>query len=221
MEPPSLENKESALTRTVKGELSDVEKLRFDYAWKWFSFHAEQRTKMFNYMLLGLGIFATAVVSALNNGLVLEATVISVAAAVLGGAFILLDRRNKQLYVPAMDVLIQMEMAQLFRKGEEPKDLKDGFYWGISGRIRQEDQKTKNFFIHFFQGRHRILMPAVTLLFVVLFIIIATESFSQWHSKTKDQSLRCSMSVPAPKRDNPAQDKTEVAIGLVCTLSKL
>ena len=42
---------------------------RLDYAWKWFNFHAEQRTKMFNYMLVGLGILATAIATMVQKGL--------------------------------------------------------------------------------------------------------------------------------------------------------
>jgi hypothetical protein len=38
------------------GDVSDLVKLQFDYAWKWFSFHADQRVKMFNFMLVVFGI---------------------------------------------------------------------------------------------------------------------------------------------------------------------
>ncbi len=41
----------------------ELDKLRLDYAWKWFAFHADQRTKMFNYFILAIGIVATAVFS--------------------------------------------------------------------------------------------------------------------------------------------------------------
>lgn len=30
---------------------TDLEKMRFDYAWKWFNYHADQRMKMFNFIL--------------------------------------------------------------------------------------------------------------------------------------------------------------------------
>jgi ABC-type uncharacterized transport system permease subunit len=48
---------------------SDLHKMPFDYAWKWFAFHAEQRTKMFNFMLIVLGIFATAIAGTLDKQL--------------------------------------------------------------------------------------------------------------------------------------------------------
>src|SRR2546426_8592306 len=87
-------------------EPSELQEVRFDYAWKWFNFHADQRTKMFNFMLIGFGIFATAIVSAIEKKLLLDAMVLSGAAVLLAITFGLLDRRNRQLYVVAMDVLI-------------------------------------------------------------------------------------------------------------------
>lgn len=62
---------------------SELQKLRFDYAWKWFNFHAEQRTKMFNFMLIGLGIFASAIVAAIDKKLPLVAMVLSIAGVVV------------------------------------------------------------------------------------------------------------------------------------------
>lgn len=31
---------------------SDLVKMQFDYAWKWFDFHARQRTTMFNFTII-------------------------------------------------------------------------------------------------------------------------------------------------------------------------
>lgn len=93
---------------------TDLQKMRFDYAWKWFSFHAEQRTKMFNYMIIGLGVLAGAVVSAINDGLEREASIICLFAILLGAAFFLLDKRNRRLYSVAQDVLIDAERTYLF-----------------------------------------------------------------------------------------------------------
>jgi hypothetical protein len=44
-----------------------LQQLQFDYAWKWFSFHADQRIKMFNYMLVVFGVFIAGIVSALDK----------------------------------------------------------------------------------------------------------------------------------------------------------
>jgi hypothetical protein len=39
----------------------DLQKLRADYAWKWFDLHAKQRMTLFNYFLIIAGIFANAI----------------------------------------------------------------------------------------------------------------------------------------------------------------
>lgn len=45
---------------------TDLHKLQFEYAWKWFSFHADQRTKVFNFMLILVGILAAGTINALE-----------------------------------------------------------------------------------------------------------------------------------------------------------
>src|SRR6516225_3596434 len=116
-----------------------LELMRFDYAWKWFDFHAEQRTKMFNYMLIGMGIFATALVTAIDKRLLLEAAVLSSAAAVVALVFCLIDRRNRELYIAAMDVLIDAEKRVVF--GETTFKDRHGqeHTFGISRRIAVDD----------------------------------------------------------------------------------
>ncbi|HEY2560047.1 MAG TPA: hypothetical protein VGI48_10105 [Caldimonas sp.] len=146
--------------------MNDVEKVRFDYAWKWFSFHAEQRTKMFNFMLIGLGIFATGVASAIEKHFRLEAAVLASAAALIAIGFRLLDRRNRQLYQVGLDVLIDLEQRRLF-VGQE----------GIaSGTVH----KPKSLVCEVYEGRHGRLMPLVTWIFVALFVAGAVWSFSEW-----------------------------------------
>ncbi len=78
-----------------KGDVDDS--VRFDYAWKWFAFHADQRTKMFNYMLIVFGIVAAGVVAALDKNFDYVAAVLCVLASFLAGAFCLLDGRNQRL----------------------------------------------------------------------------------------------------------------------------
>jgi hypothetical protein len=40
---------------------SDLYKTQFDYAWKWFDFHAKQRTSMFNFYIIVVGATLGAV----------------------------------------------------------------------------------------------------------------------------------------------------------------
>src|ERR1700691_3702810 len=77
---------------------SELCKLQFDYAWKWFSFHADQRTKVFNFMLVVLGIFLAGIITGLNKELShLGAAILCFIAAGLAVIFARLDRRNRDL----------------------------------------------------------------------------------------------------------------------------
>jgi hypothetical protein len=100
-------------------------KLQLDYAWKWFSYHADQRVKMFNFMLIVSGIFATAVVTAMDKGLPsgLTATLCFIAAA-LGLIFSRLDRRNRDLVWQGEEVLTHLEKNCIFGEGIKIKDRK-------------------------------------------------------------------------------------------------
>lgn len=161
-------------------EPTELQKLRFDYAWKWFNFHAEQRTKMFNFMLLGLGIFATAVVATIEKKLFLEGVVLSLAAVILAVAFWLLDRRNSQLYIVAMDVLIDAEKTVVFGDEVQFLDRKSELVdFGIARRIALEEAREpvgiRGRWHGVLQGRHRYLMPFVVCVFAVLFALAAAQ----------------------------------------------
>jgi hypothetical protein len=175
-----------------KNSASEVETARLDYAWKWFSFHAEQRTKMFNYMLIGLGVLATAVISALNDGLFLEAAIGSIAAALVGFAFVLLDRRNQQLYRPAMHLLIGLERNRLFREEERATGAVDG-HWGIASQIKLDDDAHNSRSEQIWQGRHRILMPTVAWIFIALFVVVLVRSTVNVFSKSQVTIYHCTL----------------------------
>lgn len=157
----------SAALSSGNRTLSDVELLRFDYAWKWFAFHADQRTKMFNFMLVGLGIFATGVAAAIEKHLRLEAAVLAFAATLIAIGFRLLDRRNRTLYQVALDDLIRFEQQRLF--AGETKGIAWGGVHERKGALREV-----------LEGRHGRLMPLVTWIFVALFAAGAVWSFSEW-----------------------------------------
>ncbi len=109
----------------------DLLKLRYDYAWNWFNYHANQRVSMFNYFLIITGILANAYVGILKEGL-LEI------AAGLGGlglfttiGFFFLDCRNKQLVGMGEDVLEKLEREEIFtenfRTTKNEKEIQLGF----------------------------------------------------------------------------------------------
>ena len=180
-----------------------LEQMRFEYAWKWFDFHAEQRTKMFNYMLIGMGIFATAFVTAVDKRLELEAAILSSAAVVIALVFCFIDHRNRQLYIVAMDVLIDMEKSVVFadRTGNVFRNHRgDEKRYGISSRVAWEDMSSderrrieaqsrppeppksyvaslRRQLAGIKQGQHRYWMPFVALSFATLFLGAATRSW--------------------------------------------
>jgi hypothetical protein len=85
-------------------------RLQFEYAWKWFKYHADQRVKMFNFMLLAFGVLATALFTALSVSRV-GAVVLCLVAALLAVIFALLDGRNRNLTWLGEDVLASLEPA--------------------------------------------------------------------------------------------------------------
>jgi len=135
---------------------------RLDYAWKWFNFHAEQRTKMFNYMLVGLGILATAIATMIQKGLAPGAMVLSGAGVALCIAFLFMDLRNRNLYNLAQQVLLELETTQLF-----PGDGQSGIVKELERRRLLPRAKVAGFL----GGQHRYWMPIVTVIFIILFAL--------------------------------------------------
>lgn len=176
---------------------TQLDEMRFEYAWKWFNFHADQRTKMFNFMLVGMGIIANALVAAIDKSLIPMTLLISALGIWSAIGFVLIDRRNQQLYKVAMHVLIQAEREYLFVRYQpvnqsldsrsaspdiSERDSEDLFYEGISGRIALADKRgnfTSGRFNAFFEGRHRIWMPAIAYGFLVLSLFTLCWSASE------------------------------------------
>src|SRR4051812_17959205 len=94
----------------------ELRKLQFDYAWKWFSFHADQRVKMFNFMLIVFGIFAAGVVNALDKAALPRVALAGLCffGTFLAWAFTRLDRRNRDLVWLGEDVLMELERKVIF-----------------------------------------------------------------------------------------------------------
>jgi hypothetical protein len=171
---------------------ADRQNLQFDYAWKWFSYHADQRVKMFNFMLVVLGIFATAIVSAMGSGQVRHGliAVLCFVAAGLALIFVLLDRRNRDLVWLGEEVLTHLEKKVIFGEGITIQDRKgQAIQFGILSRQSSEDQSRRNNLIGawgrdlcdlFFpfkrriddawSGRHRVWLPLVGILLFGLFL---------------------------------------------------
>lgn len=156
-------------------------KLRLDYAWKWFSFHADQRTKMFNFMLIVVGIFATAIVGAYKE----EMFVVAISLCVVSGFFALvftrLDRRNQDLVALGQDVLRELEKGKLFGENTELSNSEGGkLPCGILWQETQSEEaglppgsSKKITLKDVWLGKHRIWLRAIATLIGGLFFIAA------------------------------------------------
>jgi hypothetical protein len=105
--------------------------LRFEYAWRYFNFHASQRTTMFNFFLVFSAFFIGVYVnSGLTHGepgiLTLMMPIVGILITIM---FLFLDRRNEELVHIAEDVLKKLE-EDLFRDYEFDPKVKRRFLWG-------------------------------------------------------------------------------------------
>jgi hypothetical protein len=121
----------------------ELQKLQFDYAWKWFSYHADQRIKMFNFMLIALGIFSTAIVSSVAYHIASGFTfALCCVAAVLALVFWFLDTRNRDLVELGEELLTDLEKKVIFGEGTKIKNRHgDDIQFGILSRQSFEDDE--------------------------------------------------------------------------------
>ena len=88
--------------------------LQFEYAWRWFSFHARQRVTMFNFFLLTSGILANAYGLLLREDLSSPAAGVAILGVIACAVSIGFDIRNHQLVKLGEDVLCTVEKTYLF-----------------------------------------------------------------------------------------------------------
>ena len=169
---------------------SEIHKLQFDYAWKWFSFHADQRTKMFNYMLVVFGIFAAGIVNALDKHLPnLVTASLCFSTGLLALIFALLDRRNRDLVWFGEDVLMHLEREGIFGTGIAINGRYDAeVNFGILSRQALEEKVATDriraalrdkgcgvpliiWVRDAWRGKHRVWLPVVGYLIAILFFL--------------------------------------------------
>jgi HAD superfamily hydrolase (TIGR01549 family) len=160
---------------TLKDSPLELSKLRFDYAWKFFSFHATQRTQMFNFMLLLVGILAASLTSTIDKGLVEPAMAVCVIGIIVASIFLKLDRRNRDLVRAAENVLTFLELNDIFTPKQlyTPPDAPEQSLGIFSRRTEVEAKDGKGFFARLWRGEHRILLPLFAGIVAVLFAAAA------------------------------------------------
>lgn len=87
---------------------------RYDYAMRWFEYHAGQRVSMLNFFIVAAGILAAAMGTFIEASKVEFAFWSSVIGALVSVCFFLLDRRNRQLVALSEKVLLAIEKSWLF-----------------------------------------------------------------------------------------------------------
>ena len=146
-------------------------KLQFDYAWKWFSYHADQRVKMFNFILVVFGFFTAAIVNAVvGHQQPWFTAIVSFIGAGVAGIFVGLDSRNERLLRFAEEVLTHLEENCIFGKGIEIKDRKrQDIRFGILSRQSSEDENY-SWYRWRKMTRHRVLLRLVGVLMCVSYL---------------------------------------------------
>jgi hypothetical protein len=164
---------------------SDLQKLQFDYAWKWFAYHADQRIRMFNFMLVALGFLSAAVVGAIGNKMASGATAtLCFVAGTISLIFLALDTRNRELVRLGEEVLTYLEKTVLFPGDQrylsrKNRDIPFGIYLAqheedAERRRRflcsgQKNDPIKDFIYDATRAKHRIYLRATCILFSGMF----------------------------------------------------
>ena len=168
---------------------AEQQKLQFEYAWKWFSFHADQRTKVFNFMLIVFGIFAAGIVNALDKHLPkIAAAGLAIFAAILALIFSRLDRRNRDLLWRSEDILKKLEREVIFN----PTDtVEDSYGETVRSSILNRDDpptrwKKKSALNDAVLGKHRRWFPFIAYLFAGLFVAAAVLIWFYWNDTTME-----------------------------------
>lgn len=145
-----------------------------EYAWNWFSYHAGQRTSMFNYSLAAASLLAAgfgATIATLPH----VAAAIAFVGVLVTSSFLLIDRRNGQLIHRGERVLRALEHDAF---PEIPQASKaDASYPMPAGILIvnekgvRTDGKEGNVFIQYARGLHRVHLRLIEFVFFIAFLI--------------------------------------------------
>jgi hypothetical protein len=139
---------------------ANLEQIR-DYAWSWFSYHAEQRTSMFNYSLAAAGLLAAGYGAVFDKSIVVAAAISIVGFAVML-CFVFLDVRNRRLVEHGETALMYVESA-LFKggSGKMPIGILLADLRGIDPAQAQRDLGLDTSTKPSRLGSHKVLLPLV------------------------------------------------------------
>lgn len=118
IQKPSLSDRDKDdASDPIRGWNSNTTVPTLNYAWNWFSYHANQRLTAFNYFLIIVGFLATGYITSLEKGLNIVQIAIGFFGILISIAFLVLDIRNEQLVNDGRDALRKLEVALGMEKG--------------------------------------------------------------------------------------------------------
>lgn len=166
------------LKEETNGELGKwlkIYELRYDYSWKYFEHHANQRMTMFNFFIVFSGLLISGCIQLVLDSHFILLIFTSLFGAVITWHFLLLDRRNQELIYTGEDVLKVLEDEFLFNEfkgkpkkmthlddcGERKDDnTVDDRELGIFRRQKSEGDS---------KNSHKVMMPRIQLLVLCLY----------------------------------------------------
>ena len=116
--------------------------MQFDYGWKYFDFHAKQRTTMFNFFILFAGMLANAYVLLLSKDFFVLSLLTAILGVLISVSFIFIDRRNEELVHIAEDILLYTEKDFLFAE-QKTYEIKWPRQRDLLGRMQATNEKRK------------------------------------------------------------------------------
>ena len=151
--------------------LDEVERLKQirEHAWNWFSYHAAQRTNMFNYFLAAAALLVAGFAAAAANGSRGLAIIIAVVGAAISFFFMRLDVRNEEL-VSVGKKAVQAAERVLFQVPKTDKPEAPGmtvrildmeFPAGIALEDGRKDHPNAGFLESFQRGKHGVFLRLI------------------------------------------------------------
>ncbi len=182
----SIDGVREGLSEIGRNLVNDLVKIQFDYAWKWFDFHARQRTSMFNFYVIVVAAVFGAIGALLredqaNATIIVIFCIFGIATSLIFFGF---DRRNIRLLSYGEVTLIWLEKNKFFPT-ETEKVLFDGHMRKI-GLLRQEYYKQNReqvddpeFFGKSKIVSHSNLMKATYFVVIAILFVLAILVYSQ------------------------------------------
>lgn len=155
----------------MEKEEPELLKIKMDYAWNWYSYHANQRMIAFRFFLIIIGILIIGLLQVINSNpqQINLCALISFSGVVISLSFWSLDIRNYELVLYASSDLKNLENKVGLRiSGNEEK--RECFKESINS-IR-DSKKIKNFVNKFnYIFKHKFIIRKLYLFSTILFII--------------------------------------------------